>query len=203
MRAGFSDRDRGGSQRRLHSKSLRRIAEFSGPPEIKRRKFYIAGGNFKLIKAPLAGPAGSLEARPETRSELGWKLGLGLGFGWMIGPALVLGLGIGPTAAFEEAALDQNQARGIEPGAHPGGLEQLDPAAGLGFSVEFALDDDFGGFDPGVDTGGSPNPEQIRGDHLAIHAAIDPTGRSQREKPIKSRASAQQARGGRTAIEVV
>jgi hypothetical protein len=55
---GFNDRDRGGSQRRLHSKSLRRIAEFSGAPEIKRRKFYIADGNFKRIKAPLAESAG-------------------------------------------------------------------------------------------------------------------------------------------------
>ena len=51
----FNDCDHGGSQRRLHSKSLRRIAELSGPPEIKRRKFYIAGGNFKRLKAALAG----------------------------------------------------------------------------------------------------------------------------------------------------
>jgi len=31
----------------LDSKSLRRIADFSDPPEAKRRKFYIADGNFK------------------------------------------------------------------------------------------------------------------------------------------------------------
>jgi len=67
---GFNDRDRGGSQGRLHSKSFRRIAGFSGPPEIKRRKFYIADGNFKLIKAPLAGPAGGFENHPQTHSGL-------------------------------------------------------------------------------------------------------------------------------------
>ena len=63
---------RGGSQWRLHSRSHWRIAEFSDPPEAKRRKFYIADGNFKERKTPSAGRAAPFEPcfRPGCRARI-------------------------------------------------------------------------------------------------------------------------------------
>ena len=92
---------------------------------------------------------------------------------------------MGPTAPFEKGALGQDQVPGIECCADPSGLEQFDAATCLSFSIEFTRDDDFGSRDPSVDAGGLADPKQIRGEHLAAHAAVDPTGPFQRNQAFE------------------